>query len=46
MPVCPLCGGTLTQWELSDPWRCLNCGARVRGPLPVPDPVEPDEAFL
>lgn len=35
-PACPMCGGHLrAPWNLGDPWHCMNCGADVRGPLPL-----------
>jgi ribosomal protein L37AE/L43A len=38
LPLCPLCGSDrLRQWDLADPWVCGNCGAEVRGPIPVTD---------
>jgi len=43
-PICPLCGhDVVLVWDI---WRCSWCGAEPRGPLPVPDPVDPSGAFL
>lgn len=38
---CPLCNGKLIAWNTNEPWRCVDCGAQVHGPiLAEPEPAE------